>query len=64
MEIVIIILVVFALYATWHWWTYFCLSLYLADHLSANGVSFPDEQQIRMYIQRRAPTLLSKFLES
>lgn len=64
MEIGIIILIIYALYATWHWWIYFCMTLYLADHMEAHGVSIPDEEQILEYINRRASSLLIKFLKS
>lgn len=59
-----IILLVLLLYAAWKWWTYFCLAVYLADHISKHGVHFPSKQEFKNYANARASEILSNFLKS
>lgn len=51
-------------YAVWKWWTYFCMTVYLTDHITKHGVNFPTELEFRNYAHARAAELPSNFLKS
>lgn len=59
-----IILLIALLYAVWKWWCYFCGSVYLAKHLSKNGVPFPTDEEVRAYTSKTKKSIFKKFLNS